>query len=249
MYSTTYQHQPTGGISKVAQGATTTAGLVLLPATLTSDLLPGEGVVVHVTSQGGVVWNALYGPNDVNGGKTLSGQNASDGTLGAYNVTGNAIGGAGGVNLVSFHSVGDRIASGSSFYVYITTGGSCIITLFRIQGSPRLQDYSVVGGNLTGGNIYNLGSVTRQSGAVIRSGIGGYRRNICALQVSATATNALQNGVAAYWSLVNSGTLGASTVSQSAQKWDLVYMPFGQSYIYRQNISAYAACTNMQFVI
>ena len=254
MFAATIQHQPSSLVSRVGQAATQTAGTIFVNAALTEDILPGEGIVLHVTGKAVNAWSAMFGPDDVNGQKTISGQNSA-GQLGGFNVTGNSVGGA-AVHLISFHSAGGRLASGTNFQAYINTGGACIFSVFRIRGNARLQNYENVGGALTAGVVYSVGNINRQGGAAINSGsntrgsLGGYRRNMAFLQCSSTFNNSLQDGVASFFSLQNSTTFASGTlVGQSAQRWDLHYVPFNTALLYRQNITANAVLTSMSFVI
>ena len=254
MFAATIQHQPTTVVSRVAQGTSQATSLGFVFAPLTTDMLPGEGIVLHVTSKTVAGWTAMFGPDDVNGQKTISGQNSA-GQLGSYNVTGNNVSGL-AAHLISFHTVGSRLASGSNFQVYLNPGGACIFSVFRIQGNCRLQNYENVSGSLTGGTVYGAGNINRQGGSTLnsgsntRSGIGGYRRNVAFLGLTSTGLNSLQDGVGSFFSLQNSITfVSGSLVSQSAQRWDLTYLPFNTQILYRQNITTTAVITNMSFVI
>lgn len=252
MYALAYQHQPSSLVSRVAQASSTNTAIEFINASLTEDILPGEGIVLHVTGRTVSSWTAMFGPDDVNGQKTISGQNSA-GQLGNYNVTGNAVGST-TVHLISFHSAGGRLASGSAFQVYYNPGGAVIFSVFRIRGNARLQNYEIVGGALTAGAVYGLGSINRQGGSNInsgqntRTGIGGYRRNMAFLSLSSTDINSLQDGVGSFFSLVNSGSIGA-LIGQSGVRWDLNYVPFNTTILYRQNLSSNAVITNMSFVI
>lgn len=255
MFAATIQHQPSSAVNRIGLQGSQVAGTGALAVPISEDILPGEGIVLHVTCKAVNVWSSMLGPNDVNGQKTISGQNQSDGTLGAFNVTGNSVGGA-AAHVISFHTAGARIASGSNFTVTINTGGALLFSIFRIRGNARLQNYENVGGSLAAGTVYGVGNISRQGGSNLNAGqntrgnLGGYRRNMAFLQCSSTFNNSLQDGVAAYFSLLNGSTFPSGTlIGQSAQRWDLHYVPFNTQILYRQNIAASAVITSMSFVI
>ena len=255
MFARTIQHQPSSLVSRVGQAATQTAGTIFVNAALTEDILPGEGIVLHVTAKAVNVWTAMFGPDDVNGGKTISGQNSA-GQLGAFNVTGNSVNGQ-GAHLISFHTVGARIASGTSFLCYTNPGGAIHFNVYRIQGNARLQNYENLAGTLAANTIYGIQNINRQGGATINPGsntrgsLGGYRRNVASLQcITTTNGPGYINGVASFFSILTSISFTTGTwVGASAQKWDLTYTPFNTQYLFRTPNGSYCFFTTMSFVI
>ena len=255
MYSRTYQHQPTSVVSRPATMYSTASVLGFYTATLTTDLLPGEGIVLHVSQRTVGAWTAMFGPDDVNGGKTISGQNSA-GQLGAFNVTGNSVNGQ-GAHLISFHTVGARIASGTSFLCYTNPGGAIHFNVYRIQGNARLQNYENIAGTLAANTVYGIQNINRQGGATLNPGsntrgsLGGYRRNVASLQcITTTNGPGYINGVASFFSILTSISFTTGTwVGASAQKWDLTYTPFNTQYLFRTPNGSYCFFTTMSFVI
>ncbi|NBQ97403.1 MAG: hypothetical protein EBT26_05310 [Microbacteriaceae bacterium] len=258
MIYTTYQHQPTCSIARIAQNTSVgVAGNINLTATTNQQILPGDGILIFVSNKGVNNWTAMYGPDDVNGQKTISGQNSA-GQLGSPNVQARSAGGT-AAHLVWAGIAGGTIAANSNFQVFINSGNGTLLSVFRIRGAPRLENHSAL--TLTNGianTVYGVGT-WRSTGANQVTGIGGYRRNlVLVMLITSGIANNIINGTANYFQLIDSvyfniassTGLSPSSIIGTLTYWNVVDPVAGNQFLIRFPLATpNATITGMRFVI